>query len=299
MSVDVTGAEVYVDGAWKGTASPRLALNLKGLAAGVAKVRVEAPGCEPREQSLEILPGQWAQVRMVMTRTLPRPPAPPAREGADLRVDLGRGQVMTLVQIPAGTLAQAGLAHPVTLSHGFWLGRSDVTVGQFRRFVEETGYRTQAETGDGAIVWTGAWQTKADASWRHPYLSQGEDRPVVCVSWEDVQAFVRWLNRKGAGTFRLPTEAEWELACQTGSTLERCENLDGIDQVWQWCQDWFGEEGPERDTDPQGPPTGSARVVRGAGWSALAPGAGSALRVGFLPKARLACLGFRLVRTLP
>jgi formylglycine-generating enzyme required for sulfatase activity len=166
-------------------------------------------------------------------------------------VDLGGGVKMSLVLIPPDTFtmgsteadikailakwpdtkeewfAQEKPAHKVTLSKAFWMGKHEVTVGQFRRFVEAKGYKTDAEKGTrykGAWVYPGQ-PLEEDASWRKPYFNQTYDHPVVCVSWNDARAFVDWLNAtdkaKPAGaTYRLPTEAEWEYAARGPKSLK-------------------------------------------------------------------------------
>lgn len=80
--------------------------------------------------------------------------------------------------------------HKVTLTQGFYLGATEVTMGQFRKFVHETGYKTEAEKGDGAYMWIGStWEMKKDAHWQNPYFEQEETNPVVCISWNDTKAF--------------------------------------------------------------------------------------------------------------
>ena len=107
----------------------------------------------------------------------------------------------------------------------FSMGKYEVTVDQFRRFVEATGYRTEAERNtDGnqgcAIYTVEGWEYLAGASWRNPGFSIGDNHPVVCVSWNDAQAYVNWLNSRTGGNFRLPSEAEWEYAVRAGSTTK-------------------------------------------------------------------------------
>ena len=114
--------------------------------------------------------------------------------------------------------------HRVCIEEAFEFGKHEVTVGQFRRFVESTGYRTDAERNAGNYVGCRAWD-RADQSWlwrpgrdwRKPGFDQGEDHPVVCVSWNDVQAYLDWLNGQGRGSYRLATEAEWEFAARAGT----------------------------------------------------------------------------------
>ena len=126
----------------------------------------------------------------------------------------------------------------VEIKDGFWMGRTEVTVGQFRRFVEETGYVTDAERqGGGCQVFDPEWKISGIApphpwihlegkSWRDPNFGfpLRDDYPVVCVSYNDDKAFCEWLTEKerAAGrlpdgmVYRLPTEAEWEYACRGG-----------------------------------------------------------------------------------
>ena len=108
--------------------------------------------------------------------------------------------------------------HRVRITRGFYMGVTEVTVGQWKRFVEETGYRTQAEREGGAWIWTGKWEKKKGYYWDNPGFSQTDDHPVTCISWYDVQKFIEWLNKKaGKQIYRLPTEAEWEYACRAGT----------------------------------------------------------------------------------
>ena len=109
--------------------------------------------------------------------------------------------------------------HIVHLTRGFWVGRVEVTRGQFARFVDATGYVTAAED-DGwslGVGPRGGWQRVDSISWRDPGFAQSDNRPVVCVSWRDAVAFCEWLSAAEGAVYRLPTEAEWEYACRAGS----------------------------------------------------------------------------------
>jgi formylglycine-generating enzyme required for sulfatase activity len=110
-----------------------------------------------------------------------------------------------------------------------------VTLGQFRRFVEEAGYRTEAER-DGTGGWgynpeTGKCEgRRPHYDWRDPGFPQTDDCPVVNVTWNDAVEFCRWLGRKEGKVYRLPTEAEWEYACRAG-TSTRYHNGDDPDAL--------------------------------------------------------------------
>ena len=139
-----------------------------------------------------------------------------------------------MVSIPGGSFRMGDLSgdgrdwekpvHSVTVP-AFSMGKYEVTVGQFRRFVEATGYRTEAERNtdgnQGCSIYAGeGWEYTAGTSWRNPGFSVGDKHPVVCVSWDDAQAFVKWLNGEAGGDFRLPSESEWEYAVRAGSSTK-------------------------------------------------------------------------------
>ena len=114
--------------------------------------------------------------------------------------------------------------HQVRVSD-FYMSKYAVTVGDFKKFVEATGYSTDAEKGDGSYVWDGKnWIKKSGINWRF-YGDSGSVReageynhPVLHVSWNDAVAYCEWMSKQTGKRFRLPTEAEWEYACRAGTT---------------------------------------------------------------------------------
>jgi formylglycine-generating enzyme len=126
-------------------------------------------------------------------------------------------------------------SHRVRISKPFYLGQYEVTVGNFKQFVKETGYKTEAET-DGQGGWGYNAQTgqcegrKPEFNWLNPGFPQTDAHPVLDVTWNDAVAFCRWLSRKESKTYRLPTEAQWEYACRAHTTT-RYYNGDDPDRL--------------------------------------------------------------------
>jgi formylglycine-generating enzyme required for sulfatase activity len=115
-----------------------------------------------------------------------------------------------------------GPPHTVTFGRPFALGIYDVTRGEYAAFVRSTGKATIK--GCNVLDPMGRWITDPDKDWRNPGFHQTGRDPVVCVDWEDAQAYIAWLNCKvrpngsAQGPYRLPSEAEWEYAARAGST---------------------------------------------------------------------------------
>lgn len=142
-----------------------------------------------------------------------------------------------MVVVPAGQFAMGspgtedgresdeGPVHRVSLSRHFALGRTEVTVGEFRKFVEETGFKTDAEKNVGAngcYAWDlSNWDWREGRYWDSPGFAQSESHPVTCVSWGDAKAYLEWLSKKAGRSYRLPSEAQWEYAARGGTTTAR------------------------------------------------------------------------------
>jgi sulfatase modifying factor 1 len=122
--------------------------------------------------------------------------------------------------------------HQVRLS-SFYMSKYAVTVAEFRRFVEATAYRTDAEKEGRSFVFSNGEVKAADGvNWRHGVSGtlrpqSEENHPVLHVSWNDAVAYCRWMTKKTGKQFRLPTEAEREYACRAGtlSPFNTGENL--------------------------------------------------------------------------
>lgn len=134
--------------------------------------------------------------------------------------------------------------HAVRISHAFYLGQTEVTVGQFRRFIEASGYRSESEAdGTGGYGYNPDYDpdktVRGDAfegrdrrySWRDPGFSQSELHPVVNITWHDAHALAAWLSSTEGHRYRLPTEAEWEYACRAGTRTRYPHGNDPQDLV--------------------------------------------------------------------
>jgi hypothetical protein len=204
-------------------------------------------------------------------------------------------------------------------------------LGQFRKFVGETNYKTDAEVaGSGSVIDPkGSWGSQSGVSWRNPRFNQTDEHPVVLVSWNDATAFCRWLGMKEENKYRLPSEAEWEYACRAGTTTRYYFGDDAGDSAeyawyssepaksthpvgqkrpnawglcdmhgnaWEWCGDWydFYYYAKSPHDDPQGAASGVGRVERGGGCNRDARRCGSATRWRDFPDFRFNLLGFRV-----
>jgi formylglycine-generating enzyme required for sulfatase activity len=222
-------------------------------------------------------------------------------------------------------------AHEVTLA-AFKMAKTEVTVAQFRAFVGATSYKTTAEEKGSCWSWADGWKEVKGISWRKLGFEQGDDHPVACVSWDDTQAYLKWLNTETGKAYRLPSEAEWEYAARGGKQgayswgnaigqgKANCDNSSCGDKfeytapvgsfaangyglndmqgnVWEWCQDWYGSDyyASSPASNPQGAGSGANRVLRGGSWNDVAQSVRSANRDYITPGDRYDDIGFRLV----
>ena len=197
--------------------------------------------------------------------------------------------------------AKNGPQHRVRITKPFRISRCEVTRGQFRQFVEEAGYKTDAEqdgkggrdthfTQDPRVIWNTA-----------PGFPQTDQHPVVNVSWNDAREFCRWLSKKQQVKYDLPTDAQWEYACRAGTTTAwHCgdEETTLKEYAWfrgnadlttypagllksnawrlcdmhgnaqEWCADWWIAHNCAQSprNDPISADNGWARVLRGGSY---------------------------------
>ncbi len=208
----------------------------------------------------------------------------------------------------------------------FYLGKYPVTVGEYREFVNSTGYETEAERSD---------EFSDDGEyWDNPAFAQTDKHPVVYISWNDAEEFVKWKRNKTGLEYRLPTEAELEYAARSGGLKEKWSGIDhegylgayawyeknsgdkthSVGQkkpnklglydmsgnVMEWCSDWYGENYYKKNPkeNPKGPSSGESKVLRGGSWHGSSIRCRCAFRGYDGPGNGDDDVGFRCARTL-
>ena len=225
-------------------------------------------------------------------------------------VDLGKDVKLEMVLVPAGKFKMGSpttevgyedkTQHKVTLTKTFYMGKYEVTQEQW---FEIMGV--------------------------NPSKEKGRMFPVTGVSWNDCQDFIKKLNAKTNGGYRLPTEAEWEYACRAGTTTAYSfgDNITAKDanynigvkivkpvavggykpnafglydmhgNVWEWCEDWYAAYPKESVIDPNGPAAGKRRVLRGGSFFSDASDVRSSARFYNELTSRDGSFGLRLAKT--
>jgi len=244
-----------------------------------------------------------------------------------------------MVIVPAGTFKMGDIqgtgydnekpVHEVSVK-SFAIGRYQITIAEFRQFAEATGYKTEAEKGDGAYIWKDAdWKKLKDANWRNLYFPQQDNQPVVCVSWNDAMAYIKWLGEQTSQKYRLPSEAEWEYAARAGTEThywwgnkidENKANYgmnigqtspvgffeanpfglyDTVGNVWEWTGSEYEDKYHGKELKLLSKNNSILRVLRGGSWYFNPLYARAAFRGKNFPGFRYDELGFRVAaRTL-
>ena len=236
--------------------------------------------------------------------------------GKNYTLPLGSNVSLEMIWVEPGTFMMGSPAsepgrgsgetqHEVILTKGFWLGKYEVTQAQWREVMGTSP----------------------------SYFQDGDNLPVEWVSWDKVNSFCALLNEQESDEgripegyiYQLPTEAQWEYACRAGSSTVTAYGdslsvsqanfkdssfgqtvdvgsyeangwgfYDMHGNVWEWCQDWFGDYPGGSLTDPAGPLAGTLRVHRGGSWHNGSSSCRSATRNWYRPDDRSYNLGFRL-----
>ena len=352
LTSNPTGAVITINGRQYGQ-TPK---TLDDFEAGTYTVYFSKEGYQNLQQTVTVKDGKKEALSVTMTKTsvaqqpVPTTPTNTNNATAQTTADGNRtftvnGVTFEMVAVKGGTFTmgctseQGGECdndekptHSVTLSD-YYIGKYEVTVAQFRAFINETGYQTDADKNGGSYIWNGSqWVLKSGVNWRcgadgRVRSSSEDNHPVIHVSWNDAKAFYEWLSRKTGANFRLPTEAEWEYAARggnksrgykysgsnnigsvawysdnSGSTTHQVGTkspnelgiYDMTGNVWEWCSDWYGDYSSGSQTNPQGQSSGSNRVYRGGSWDSFARYCRVSYRCIASPDYRYYYLGFRL-----
>jgi sulfatase modifying factor 1 len=209
--------------------------------------------------------------------------------------------------------------HRVVISKPFLVGATEVTIGQFKKFAMAMDYQTAAE------------KEELEFTFLSPGYPVTDHSPAAAITWHEALAYCNWLSEQEKFLYRLPTEAEWEYACRSGTITQysfgddhaelgqygwysrnaggqsrpvgtKLPNAFGLfdmqGNVREWCHDFWRERSYKIEPlqiDPNGPSSGSYRVIRGGGWTGSASYARSAFRSNITSN-QSHNIGFRCVR---
>ena len=297
-------ADVYLDNTLIGK-TPNVFTN---IAAGKHTIKISKDGYSDYTGSVTIQDNQQASVSGSLTKNSIVSSSPSSTSGTLVPITVN-GVTFNMIKVDGGTFTMGATSeqknpdndekptHQVTLS-SYYIGETEVTQALWK-----------AVMGN------------------NPSWSKGDNLPVGNVSWKDCQTFIGKLNDLTGKRFRLPTEAEWEYAARGGNRSNHTQYSGGsmIDDVawyggnsgnktnsvktkkpnelglydmsgnvWEWCQDWYGNYGSNAQTNPTGPGSGSSRVNRGGCWFNYEGDCRSSDRFSNSPGHRHYSLGFRL-----
>ncbi|MBE0360521.1 MULTISPECIES: SUMF1/EgtB/PvdO family nonheme iron enzyme [Pseudoalteromonas] len=321
--------EVFIDGVSFG--STRLVTRLPS---GIHNVEVRKLGYKPYQVRIDLNKAQTIHANLVKksksiaapTYTREQPEVITSQVNENVKI-LNTIVDEPVVIIPAGKFKMgdingSGLANerPVvekTIANSFAMQSKEVTVGAYEKFVLNSGYKTQAEQGKGCAYYLNGepvWET--NLNWRNPGFDQGNDFPVVCLTYNDAKAYAEWLSGQTGQQFRLPNEVEWEYAARSGTDTEYPWGND-IDKNLANCG-WCGSEWSNKRAAPVGSfspnafglydtvgnvwewtdkESGESDVaVRGGAWNFAPSLARASTRLILTPDFRANYIGFRLMR---
>ena len=306
-SLVVSGTPIAADVTLDGKAVGTMPLKMSNLLIGDHTLKVSKAGYNDYTQIVAVSEGKISTVNVTLTKQLTTASASTPRQTPSSGSSNIAG--FEMVYVNGGTFTMGATAeqgsdvdsnekptHSVTVSD-FYIGKYEVTQAQWR-----------------AVMGS------------NPSNFTGDNYPVEDVSWNDVQEFIEKLNAQTGKNFRLPTEAEWEYAARggnksksykySGSNIigdvgwykdnargahpvgQKAPNELGIydmtGNVWEWCQDRYGDYSSSSQTNPTGPSSGYNHIMRGGSWCYYAKYCHISRRSQNGPKIHMAGGGFRL-----
>lgn len=315
------GGDLYVDGNLLASVTPNTIIPILDLGTGVHTLEIKGSEKWKQEVIVEESTSGFVHAKSRIIR----------------EVD---NQYINMVFVQGGKFSMGSIygesdeqpIHQVAVND-FEISSTEITVGQFKTFVSETAYQTEAELEGWSWVFDEEWKKKSGYYWK--LNSEGgpaaDFEPVRYVSWNDCLRYTEWLSEKMDGRFRLPTEAEWEYAAKGGIHnsgfkfsggeiatslgwfksnseeevqrvgLQKANALNLFDMsgnVWEWCSDWYNEQYYTRSSyaNPKGPSSGEFRILRGGSWDNSEESGRVTNRHKYRPMDRDNLTGFRVVR---
>jgi formylglycine-generating enzyme required for sulfatase activity len=311
--------EVFIDGV--SFVSTRLATSLPS---GIHDIEIRKQGYKPYRVSIDLRKAHTINAKLVKK---PESIAAPTFTREQSNKSLSNTSSGSIVVIPAGKFKMGdingnGLANerPVvekTIANSFAMQSKEVTVGEYQKFVSNTGYKTEAELNRGCSYYlNGEPVWEVSLNWRNPGFEQESNFPAVCLTYNDAKAYANWLSGETAQQYRLPSEVEWEYAARSGTSTEYPWGNE-IGKNLANCG-WCGSEWSNRSAAPVGSFSPNAFglydtvgnvwewthkssaqsdvTVRGGAWNFAPSLARAATRLILAPDFRANYIGFRLVR---
>jgi formylglycine-generating enzyme required for sulfatase activity len=284
-----------------------------------------------------------AQSRALSDMPTSSTPTPAATSPAATSRPLAPGEIFRdcdycpdMVVIPSGSYEMGSSEstekdekpkHRVVIDQPFAIGKIEITRGQFAEFVTASGYDA---VGTCWLLKGNEWEESSSNNWRDPGYLQDDSHPVACISWNDAQAYTKWLSLKTGKHYQLPAESQWEYACRDGDVIEYCGS-DTVDNVaWyehnsnrsthpaatkqsnafglfdmsgnaaEWMEDGYLDSYSDTPSDGDAWTGNSAkRVLRGGSWVSPRTGTRSSFRSVSAPEYRYFDSGFRVARMIP
>ncbi|MFD2176160.1 SUMF1/EgtB/PvdO family nonheme iron enzyme [Veronia pacifica] len=280
------------------------------LPAGQHQLMVEKPGYQPYSRQMIMTKDSviWANLEEIDNASKP------GKRFSDQLSNNRKAPIMVVIKAGNYQIGQHA-ERPIKIVKPFSIATTPVTVKQFREFVSETNFVTDAENGLGcsALVY-GKTKQLLNHSWRNPGFKQSDNSPVVCISRRDAMAYSNWLSRHTGHNYSLPSETQWEIAARGGSQSDYWWGDDiGVGRA---NTGWSGSAWSNKSTSPVASfpanPYGvydtagnvwewsdsDMPVARGGAWSFSPGSARVSERLELKPESSANYLGFRVVRNI-
>ncbi|CAH0535789.1 Hercynine oxygenase [Vibrio stylophorae] len=280
------------------------------LPAGEHQITVEKPGFKPFSRQIDLTKDTtfWAELHEQ------RNVAKPGKQFSDALKGNSRGPRMVVIgsgNYNIGPKAEQKVKVPGSYS----ISSTPVTVNQFKQFVDNTGYITQAEKGQGCnAINNGESVTQSSQNWKNPGFAVKNSMPVVCITQNDAKAYAQWLTKQSGYQYQLPSDIQWEVAARAGTSTDYWWGNDiGVGKANSgWSGSIWSNKSPSPVASFPANPFGlydtvgnvwewtknSHPVARGGAWSFSPNQARVAEKLELAPNESANYVGFRVVRSI-